>query len=117
MRRRPRTGAMNNSRCPFFVVLLLAVWTGLSTNSCSKTPDQSAQRQRDSIASLLDAYIDGYRTGEWGKVRFTADVTFEGTLKGPISGESTVRTEEHTSELQSRVDLVCCLLIEKKKEK
>jgi Domain of unknown function (DUF4904) len=83
---------MNNSRCPFFVVLLLAVWTGLSTNSCSKTPDQSAQRQRDSIASLLDAYIDGYRTGEWGKVRFTADVTFEGPLKGPISGESTVRT-------------------------
>jgi hypothetical protein len=83
---------MNNSRCPFFVVLLLAVWTGLSTSSCSKTADRSAQRDRDSITSLLDAYIDGYRTGEWGKVRFAADVTFEGPLKGPISGESTVRT-------------------------
>jgi SnoaL-like domain len=83
---------MNNSRCPFFVVLLLAVWVGLSTSGCSKTADQSAQGQRESIAKLLDAYIDGYRTGEWGMVRFTADVTFEGPLKGPISGESTVRT-------------------------
>src|SRR5438105_12851334 len=29
---------------------------------------------------------------------------------------STVRSEEHTSELQSRVDLVCRLLLEKKKK-
>src|SRR5438105_12218332 len=28
-----------------------------------------------------------------------------------------VRSEEHTSELQSRVDLVCRLLLEKKKQK
>src|SRR5438105_9826850 len=31
------------------------------------------------------------------------------------SGRSGVRSEEHTSELQSRVDLVCRLLLEKKK--
>src|SRR5438067_9663759 len=30
---------------------------------------------------------------------------------------STVRSEEHTSELQSRFDLVCRLLLEKKKKK
>src|SRR5438105_14757001 len=30
---------------------------------------------------------------------------------------NTVRSEEHTSELQSRVDLVCRLLLEKKKKK
>src|SRR5438105_10294993 len=30
---------------------------------------------------------------------------------------SLVRSEEHTSELQSRVDLVCRLLLEKKKKK
>src|SRR5438105_6819881 len=34
---------------------------------------------------------------------------------GPWSG--THRSEEHTSELQSRVDLVCRLLLEKKKKK
>src|SRR5207247_6922158 len=31
--------------------------------------------------------------------------------------EQAIRSEEHTSELQSRVDLVCRLLLEKKKKK
>src|SRR5438874_8732031 len=37
----------------------------------------------------------------------------------PIAGptRSDVRSEEHTSELQSRRDLVCRLLLEKKKKK
>src|SRR2546421_8820758 len=35
----------------------------------------------------------------------------------PVStGESGLRSEEHTSELQSRSDLVCRLLLEKKKK-
>src|SRR5437868_10687067 len=41
-----------------------------------------------------------------------------GSLSARVRGESvTVRSEEHTSELQSRFDLVCRLLLEKKKEK
>lgn len=83
---------MNNSRYSLFLVSLLAVWAGLAMSSCSKTADQSAQRQRESTARLLDVYIDGYKTADWGKVRFAADVTFEGPLKGPIRGESAVRT-------------------------
>src|SRR5437867_6112594 len=38
-------------------------------------------------------------------------------LKLVIEGEEEVRSEEHTSELQSPYDLVCRLLLEKKKEK
>src|SRR5271167_5127024 len=34
-----------------------------------------------------------------------------------IAGEAAARSEEHTSELQSRFDLVCRLLLEKKKKK
>src|SRR5437868_11240440 len=34
-----------------------------------------------------------------------------------VSGRSQTRSEEHTSELQSRFDLVCRLLLEKKKMK
>src|SRR5438105_8079725 len=34
-----------------------------------------------------------------------------------VHGAASVRSEEHTSELQSRVDLVCRLLLEKKKNK
>src|SRR5204863_10072247 len=35
---------------------------------------------------------------------------------GPRSASTTARSEEHTSELQSRRDLVCRLLLEKKKK-
>jgi hypothetical protein len=87
----PKGCVMNNTKYHLLLVSLLAIWTGLATSSCSKTADQSAQ-QRDSITNLLDAYVNGYETGDWGKVRFAADVTFEGPLKGPIRGESAVRT-------------------------
>src|SRR2546428_9428578 len=41
-------------------------------------------------------------------------------VNGPVTlaiSVGTVRSEEHTSELQSRSDLVCRLLLEKKKKK
>src|SRR5687768_17673969 len=37
--------------------------------------------------------------------------------RGSIGGTQTCRSEEHTSELQSRLHLVCRLLLEKKKKK
>jgi hypothetical protein len=83
-------GYSNNKYLALFLALLLSVWAGLGLSNCSKGPAQSEQRQ--ATAKLLDAYIDGYKAGEWGKVRFAADVTFEGPLKGPIRGESAVRT-------------------------
>src|SRR5437868_7163427 len=39
------------------------------------------------------------------------------TANAGISATPRVRSEEHTSELQSRFDLVCRLLLEKKKKK
>src|SRR6266536_3925728 len=39
-----------------------------------------------------------------------------GATSDSDSGRLLCRSEEHTSELQSRVDLVCRLLLEKKKE-
>src|SRR5699024_12665153 len=41
-------------------------------------------------------------------------VTFEASRNRPCTSRS--RSEEHTSELQSRFDLVCRLLLEKKNE-
>src|SRR3989440_9166590 len=40
-----------------------------------------------------------------------------GTGAGVVPATTTRRSEEHTSELQSRSDLVCRLLLEKKKKK
>src|SRR3712207_8160929 len=53
------------------------------------------------------------RVGEWtgGKARFEVPLA---TAKGDGDGY-VVRSEEHTSELQSRQYLVCRLLLEKKK--
>src|SRR5690349_23449586 len=40
-----------------------------------------------------------------------------GLLRGRLAGRRLLRSEEHTSELQSRRDLVCRLLLEKKNNK
>src|SRR3712207_6927508 len=47
-----------------------------------------------------------------GDVRLTADAQVE---TGAVTGTHARRSEEHTSELQSRQYLVCRLLLEKKK--
>src|SRR5438105_10810797 len=46
-----------------------------------------------------------------------ADRTFEGQGPLELKPPRQKRSEEHTSELQSRVDLVCRLLLEKKKDR
>src|SRR5690349_22914961 len=67
--------------------------------------------------SLHDA-LPIYRATRWSTVLVAApfgvaaaDVVVEPPADGPT------RSEEHTSELQSRRDLVCRLLLEKKKKK
>src|SRR2546422_8587327 len=45
------------------------------------------------------------------RVQRTADA------RGPVERRDKLRSEEHTSELQSRLHLVCRLLLEKKKKK
>src|SRR5690348_17561356 len=57
--------------------------------------------------------------------RTGADSSLSATVRAPIAVESSssprpraaIRSEEHTSELQSPVHLVCRLLLEKKKKK
>ena len=84
--------AMNNSIQPLFLVSLLVVCAGLAMSSCSRTADQSPQQQRDSITKLLETYIDAYKTGDFGKAGFAADVTFEGPLtNGRIAGKPAVQ--------------------------
>src|SRR3712207_7129884 len=51
------------------------------------------------------------------KVRLTFDVTLYAAVKALMRRERFDRSEEHTSELQSRQYLVCRLLLEKKKKK
>src|SRR5438067_10695119 len=48
--------------------------------------------------------------------RFALSVSRWNISSGKIGVRSSKRSEEHTSELQSRFDLVCRLLLEKKKK-
>src|SRR2546428_6753134 len=66
--------------------------------------------------STLFPYTTLFRSALDG--RFLEDLTLPtlGSV-GTVSGERKDRSEEHTSELQSRSDLVCRLLLEKKKKK
>src|SRR6266536_6153069 len=56
----------------------------------------------------------------WARARVPAECSSRPRtllrLRPRSSSCSTIRSEEHTSELQSRVDLVCRLLLEKKKK-
>src|SRR5438046_7560314 len=63
-----------------------------------------------SIVSPIDTIFDGWRT-------LRVQLISEMWTRPSIPGSSSTRSEEHTSELQSLTNLVCRLLLEKKKKK
>src|SRR3712207_8186641 len=70
-------------------------------------------RSRDgAVVEPVPAFEDG-RTRALGRIAHAAAVTFRAPRAG--DGRRARRSEEHTSELQSRQYLVCRLLLEKKK--
>src|SRR5205809_2897253 len=63
--------------------------------------------------STLFPYTTLFRSAWWGSRSTDRPPPWPGSA----STTSTARSEEHTSELQSRLHLVCRLLLEKKKKK
>src|SRR5207249_12085797 len=63
------------------------------------------------IMAELQTDIEAMRRAFFRAVRLTAAIGLPASV-----GMALVRSEEHTSELQSRFDLVCRLLLEKKKQ-
>src|SRR5690348_17395963 len=74
-----------------------------------------------SLHDALPIYMDRYETVRVKKDGTPFDVSLTispiKNAAGKITGVSAIRSEEHTSELQSPVHLVCRLLLEKKKKK
>src|SRR3712207_1303526 len=69
------------------------------------------------ILDVMMPYVDGFEATQ--RIRETSDVpivilTSRGGLDDTVHGFELGRSEEHTSELQSRQYLVCRLLLEKK---
>src|SRR5438876_6860704 len=69
--------------------------------------------------STLFPYTTLFRSSFCGSqvLLVKATVRFASSVAGNNNSSSAVRSEEHTSELQSPVHLVCRLLLEKKKKK
>src|SRR5437868_9922845 len=109
----------------FFSRLLLAQLISIKTVPIAQGdqfeifPSQNLAMGGVSIA-VPDTLLDPFRNPAKGArlavaPRFFGSPTFYGVSSG-AGGGRTLRSEEHTSELQSRFDLVCRLLLEKKKQ-
>src|SRR4051812_49633241 len=75
-------------------------------------------RHRPHIEDAAGAALDHPREQPVDQVRRAHHIELEKRLElgpRPFIDEPAVRSEEHTSELQSHVNLVCRLLLEKKK--
>src|SRR5260370_9771367 len=68
--------------------------------------------QDDDAAAVVPTALERARTEKHGVVNGSA-----GAGRNPALPFTTPRSEEHTSELQSHLNLVCRLLLEKKKYK
>src|SRR5699024_6260346 len=86
-------------------------------------PAPGARRRAGRMArSETGAHTESLRTAPGSAGRGTAEAA-AGALRSAtgagrqLPGRADGRSEEHTSELQSRFDLVCRLLLEKKKER
>src|SRR3712207_7112741 len=78
--------------------------------------DLRVERIRTQSISLRDARLESLADGE--DLGLAVRVVYEGTwgfAAGVVLTAAEARSEEHTSELQSRQYLVCRLLLEKKK--
>src|SRR2546427_7256381 len=75
-----------------------------------RSPMERSTRQRSSIRTVME---------EAGRPLLPAEILGAAQREVPAIGLATVyrnRSEEHTSELQSQSNLVCRLLLEKKKK-
>src|SRR5207247_4624747 len=85
-------------------------WSGISE---SGRADRIARRRWIFFHEL------GHGDGGAPAGRRASDASIDAQLRAAYGAKARLsgRSEEHTSELQSRVDLVCRLLLEKKKKK
>src|SRR5690606_42003344 len=104
--------------CCVFVVFLVRRRPPPSTlfpyTTLFRSPVTGGPRRFDDHLGVGSGHRNGGRTVEPAYVHSAADdrcCPFVGRGKQPL------RSEEHTSELQSRENLVCRLLLEKKKKK
>src|SRR5437867_10345090 len=109
------------------IIALLIGCTPSASQSQSR-PSPSAAAETASLEATIRARLDSLpaqssfygrhlATGQEVAVRADVPMNTASVIKIPVMILAFRRSEEHTSELQSPYDLVCRLLLEKKKKK
>src|SRR5699024_11369550 len=75
---------------------------------------EATAEQEKIYKTVLRSNLEGIKASQKGTVMGDIDRTSRAVIEEAGYGEYFMRSEEHTSELQSRFDLVCRLLLEKK---
>src|SRR5699024_11987702 len=114
---------MNGSAIMQFTELSLEEFNDYTKQNFSHFT-QTEQNYKLKKDSGIETYLVGVKDGDAVKAACLITLTpvmkvfnYAYTNRGPVLdySDEAVRSEEHTSELQSRFDLVCRLLLEKKK--
>src|SRR5690606_40737692 len=95
-----------------FSLLLILLPLTLMTVSCHDEEDPIATTSP--YAKYKGSWLGTYSGSDSGTIDFI--VNGDGKIIGDVESNG-FRSEEHTSELQSRENLVCRLLLEKTKQK
>src|SRR5206468_11700549 len=85
------------------------------SSDLARARDGARARLAADAAQVPDRGVAQVQGGGGGRVRHVAVDRQRGGQRAALDPEA-LRSEEHTSELQSRSDLVCRLLLEKKKK-
>src|SRR5699024_11910529 len=84
----------------------------LGTRTLIRVTIEDSEKAERRVSTLMGSKVDPRRQWIEDNVEFTLGE--DGSiLDTNVGGDATPRSEEHTSELQSRFDLVCRLLLEK----
>src|SRR3989442_3304225 len=98
--------------------ILAAIAIPLYANVQQRARIAKAQADARALASAASIYGAHMGVVPTALTQLTSQVTNgQGQVAGPFMASVPPRSEEHTSELQSRPHLVCRLLLEKKKNK
>src|SRR5690606_40423914 len=98
----PYTASDNSAGCVCSVLYHVRYAAASANRKSAPKSTTRTPRAKSSAASSMDA--------PWGTAR-------NATSQRRAMASTSTRSEEHTSELQSRENLVCRLLLEKKKKK
>src|SRR5699024_11634019 len=94
-------------------------YSGTSTDTLTVSPVSDMTFSVTVESAGARKISDRVHTGRWSRLGSSISARKSSTKPSPMSliEWGPMRSEEHTSELQSRFDLVCRLLLEKKKQK